>query len=170
MITNQEFNENIEEFVGLILENLQLIDSTVKLSIVNYYIKHLSFEKSYFFICLLLGALRLDLTVSYHDYYQVPVMNCRLYENDKYISDVKSQLILKISTETIIELQNHHLLEQPWLQIHPCETQQTIKTHLLNNLLNTECNHAIEYMCCWFGLYGLPYIFPQFSFRPSIYS
>lgn len=170
MITNQEFNDNIEEFVELVLENLQLLNSATELLIRNYYIKHLPFEKIYSFISFDLNTVRLNFTISYHDYYQVPVINCRLYENGKFIVGVESQTVLTISTNTSVELENHHLLEQPWLQIHPCETQHTIDEHLRDASQNKKCNHVIEYMCCWFGLYGLPSVFPQFSFRPSIYS
>ncbi|RCK57987.1 Ubiquitin-like-conjugating enzyme ATG10 [Candida viswanathii] len=168
MITNQEFNQNLEQFLELVLENLQLDDGK-EVHIVNHHVKHLPFDKSYAFASLSFTAVRLDFTVSYHDYYQVPVINCRMYENGKFLPMAQSQSVLTPTTQTPVELQNHHLLDQPWLQIHHCETLLTIDAHLQNAPSAKRYNHVIEYLCCWFGLYGLPSLFPQFSFRPSIY-
>ncbi|EMG50372.1 ATG10 Ubiquitin-like-conjugating enzyme ATG10 [Candida maltosa Xu316] len=166
MITNQEFNKNLDEFLLILLDNLSL--DGIEYHVLNHYSKSVFGDKQYAFFSISVSCLRLDCTISYDDLYTVPVINIRLYNNDKLLMDPNSQTILKTNT-SVIQLQNHHLLQEPWLQIHPCETLETIDTHLRNVPESKKYNDTLTYLCCWFGIYGLPTMFPQFSFRPHVY-
>lgn len=167
MITNQEFNDSIEEFISIILENLKLKGTDFGFSVGNHYVNKWATNKMYSFISVSVKRLRIDFTISFDDLYNVPLFNMRLYDNDTFLTSPMTQNTLAVGLSAV-DLQNHHLFHQPWLQVHPCETLQTIDDHL-KNFPVCKYNLGIQYLCCWFGLYGLPCIFPQFSVRPNIY-
>lgn len=167
MITNQQFNDNIEEFILIMLANLKLKGTDFEFSVNNNYVNKWNIGKMYSFVSVSVKQLRIDFTISFDDLYGVPLLNMRLYDNDMFLTSPMAQRTLAVGI-CPVDLHNHHLLQQPWLQVHPCETLQTIDSHLKNTPI-CKYNLVIQYLCCWFGLYGLPSIFPQFSVRPNIY-
>lgn len=171
ILTNQDFNAAIPHFRGVLFDNLQ---SSIKFKIVAADVKQVNEEK-YLFGSITIGeGARLEFTVSYDKFYRVPVFSFRVYvdgklefdiiELDESLKKIANLVLNKLVDISIVE---HHLLLQPWFQIHPCETLETLHTHISS--LEQE-NASITYLSCWFGLYGLPAIFPQFSIRPIVYS
>lgn len=180
ILTNQEFNAAIGQFKGVLLDNLQ---SMIKFKVVAIDVKHVN-DENYLFACITFGNnARLEFTISYDNFYQVPIFCFRIYIDERLNFDIveigenlreSSKLILNKVVE--ISITDHHLLNQPWFQIHPCETLDTLHTHVSSQKEFTleqnykDYDSSIAYLSCWFGLYALPAIFPQFSIRPIMYS
>lgn len=168
-ITNEQFNENIDQFNELLIDNLHWNTSYNDIMIKNNYVKKLPIgNKVYSHTSLEVKGIRLDFTISYHDLYNVPIINVRLYKDHKLISLEEVSDTLKIGL-AVTSLNTHHLLQDTWVQIHPCETLQQLETHLKSIGLKCQVNPIVEYLCCWFGVYGLSSIFPQITFRPTLY-
>ncbi|KAI3403985.2 hypothetical protein KGF56_003252 [Candida oxycetoniae] len=123
--------------------------------------------------------IRIDFTVSYDKFYQVPIYHLRLFINDKLDFDIeKVWNILRSNDNQRLEkvdllIVDHALLQSPWLQIHPCETLNTLDIFTKGQNINQETEtgkeskSTLQYLICWFNLYALPTTFPQFSLRPN---
>ncbi|KAI5966040.1 hypothetical protein CANMA_003286 [Candida margitis] len=180
ILTSQEFNCAIDQFKDFLLDNLQ---STVRFKVVVAEVKQVN-EERYMFASSTIGQddTRLEFTISYDKFYQVPIFSFRFYINDKLDFNIdeldqslKESSNLVLNRLVDLSIIDHHLLHQPWFQIHPCETLNTLNTHVqsqrtITSGQNYNYKYSISYLSCWFGLYALPEIFPQFSIRPVIYS
>lgn len=176
-LTSQQFNEAIGQFKDVLFDNLQCM---IRFKAVAASVKQVN-EENYLFGCIAVeDEVRLEFTISYDEFYQVPVFCFRIYVNDRLNFDVveldtslKELSHLAMNKIVDISIIDHHLLHQPWFQIHPCEISQSLHTHMSSQDSTTkDCNYNpfVTYLTCWFGLYGLPAIFPQFSIRPVVYS
>ncbi|KAI5953265.1 hypothetical protein KGF54_002636 [Candida jiufengensis] len=122
--------------------------------------------------------LVLEFTISFESFYNVPIFNFRVYHNNKLSFDLGGvNDILYWNREVEYLLIDHHILQNPWFQIHPCETSSTLDQHMQSfvEILEYEGDKAgkkkdltVEYLKVWFNLYGLPTILPDFSLRSTI--
>ncbi|EGW31520.1 uncharacterized protein SPAPADRAFT_139973 [Spathaspora passalidarum NRRL Y-27907] len=169
-ITNEQFNNCITAFNEVLVENL-IFDKEYTLTIKNNYIKKVNFDKSYLFTSIEMSkkidseVIRIDFTVSYHDFYQVPILNIRPYKDGSFTA--LNGIGLQIAPTVITALTTHHILQKTWIEVHACETLEALQT--LPEIYGTTVDSVLEYLCCWFGFYGLPAIFPNIRFRPHLY-
>lgn len=215
IISNDLFNQHIEEFNDLILQSLRYVPYTngheepdAKLSIINNFKKDIDVNasqrehKAYVMTSIRLlrprlpESLTFDFTISYDDFYQVPVLYFRAFERavidnknmvvqtglrpinsiEYLISKYNLSLGFKNEMEigAIITLDSHHLLADNcvWFYVHPCETVATMKDFSTINHFKqeteTERMQVLKYLSTWFGIYGLCGIFPSISFRPCL--
>ena len=84
MITNQQFNDNLEEFISIMLANLKLKGTDFEFSVNNNYVNKWNIDKMYSFVSVSVKQLRIDFTISFDDLYGVPLLNMRLYDNDTF--------------------------------------------------------------------------------------
>ena len=142
-ITSDQFNASIVQFKELLLLDLY---STIPFKVRSHSIRLNTPQECYMFMSLLLPDVnvRIDFTISYHPFYNVPIFHCRIFLNDETLSfDVAhTRLLLRekydlsnmrkempaLNGEDNVEvlIGDHHLLQLPWLQIHPCETMATV--------------------------------------------
>lgn len=213
-ITNCQFNDHIDEFNELLLQNLRLVTSNsnseisdANFDIINNYKKELNLntkiqKKIYMLtrICIsgssLPTSLLVDFTISYDDFYMVPVLYFRVFQDssrsiggnideagvtpitstEELISNYYSVLNLNddLNLGPTITLDSHHLIydSSVWFYIHPCETLRTLKEFMeADNILFTcdsEQAQVLKYLCIWYATYGLGGIFPSISLRLSL--
>lgn len=215
-ISNCQFNKYLDQFNELLLRNLSLVTSYSKsggsdanFDIINNYKKELNtntknITKAYILIRIRLSRLSLpnylliDFTLSYDDFYLVPVLYFRVFEDtsksisrstdetkvtpiisiDKLISNYYSVLGLKndLNLGSTVTLDSHHLITDSsvWFYVHPCETLHTLKkfievdTQLLP--YDNEQAQVLNYLSIWFATYGLGGMFPSISLRPTLHA
>jgi len=212
-ITNYQFNDHIDKFNELLLRNLSLVTSNsnsgksdAKFDIINNYKKELNLntkiqKKVYILtrICIsgfsLSSRLLIDFTISYDDFYMVPVLYFRVFKDssisikgnideaevtpimaiEEIISNYYSVLSLNtdLNLGPTVTLDSHHLIDDNsvWFYIHPCETLHTLKEFMESDNILLHCDNeqaqVLKYLCIWYATYGLGGIFPSISLRPS---
>lgn len=212
-ISNYQFNKHIDEFNELLLRNLRLIPSYSKsegsdanLDIINNYKKELNsnsknLKKTYILtrICLsgsfLPNCLLIDFTLSYDDFYMVPVLYFRAFkDNSKSTSGNidETRVTPIVSTEELVSnyysvlglssdlnlgptvtLDSHHLITDSsvWFYVHPCETLHRLREFMeADNCLlpcDSEQLQVVKYLSIWYATYSLGGIFPSISLRPT---
>ena len=213
-ISSCQFNDHVDEFNELLLRNLRFIPSYSKpggsdanFDIINNYKKELNLnvknlKKTYILtrICLsgssLPNNLLIDFTVSYDDFYMVPVLYFRAFKDnsnstsgnaeesrttpiismEELISNYYSVLGLSsdMNLGPTVTLDSHHLITDScvWFYVHPCETLHTLKEFMEagNHVLpcDSEKVQVVKYLSIWYATYGLGGIFPSISLRLSL--
>ncbi|ODV78422.1 uncharacterized protein CANTADRAFT_265896 [Suhomyces tanzawaensis NRRL Y-17324] len=163
-ITNVQFEDYLERFNSDLIESLQLVQTSTQpwseFRILSNYTKTL--PRKYFLCSLkLIGDVDLSITftVSYDEFYQVPVCNFRV---NKYQGEQEQALTNLCEIDCnghLVKLDSHPIFDTPWFSIHPCETLQVV-----DEFMGPETG-VLEYLKCWFGLYGLPSVFPMLQTR-----
>ncbi|CAL1211579.1 unnamed protein product [Candida parapsilosis] len=84
-LTSQQFNEAIGQFKDVLFDNLQCM---IRFKAVAASVKQVN-EENYLFGCIAVeDEVRLEFTISYDEFYQVPVFCFRIYVNDRLNFDV----------------------------------------------------------------------------------
>lgn len=130
-----QITNSLLEFNGILISHLS---SKSPVTFVNNYVK-----PRYIFTSLLHNSTTIDFTISYDDFYRVPVLHFR--------------------TNGLVNCENkyctvdmHPILQLPYIMIHPCETALLMET--------IGPKSPVEYLCSWFGIhFGL--IFPDIELR-----
>lgn len=144
MFTKTDFIDSIEQFYSDLLNGLDVTDDTV--TIANSYIK-----KDYFFVKLILDSLIIDFTVGYHEIFLAPVLYFRVFNRTRPVLDYDQLIPLcSIDTKVPINIDLHHIFNDPWWWIHPCETKEYM------HQFDVESS---QYLKLWWSIYGLSGLF-----------
>lgn len=171
-ITIGGFNEYIDEFQQLLVENIVSIDGLLLL-VVNSYVRSAGVQQQRYVYtrCCLDGQTYFDFTVSFDTFFTVPVLYFKIYS----FSDVTAREVFDISGlkyvgSSTFTIESHHLLNSPWFYVHPCETASTMTDFM--GALDQDGNiydrrFILKYLCSWFGIY-ISSVVPGLSFRPNL--
>lgn len=138
---SEEFYRCLPTFNGLLIAHLA--SNAATFAIVNNYVK-----QKFSYTSLQSGENTIDFTVSYSEFYHVPVLHFRV---DGGVDILK----LPPDSRKYCVMDMHPILQQPYVTVHPCETETTMAS------LGVA---GTEYLCSWFGIYiGL--VFPDLQLR-----
>lgn len=140
MLTREIFNSTLDPFNDVLMSHLTL--PVGQISIVNNYIR--SDHHRRVVSCCVQAELVIEFTVSWDEFYLVPVIHFRATEVD----------LLK----AVVTLDLHPLTGEPWYSVHPCETQKGMEAFAKSN--------PIDYLVTWFNVYGGGLLLLQIR-RPS---
>lgn len=146
IIDNSTFNANIEGFNDDIISNLHCSEHIFK--ITNNYIKSIN-DKKLSFVEAEFGDDKIQFTISYDDFYMVPVFHFRLFDKQELAKPPPG----KLATTNPHPLLNLDL----WWWIHPCETLHTMNQFKLET--------PLQYLKLWFATYGISLLFPTITLR-----
>lgn len=125
----EEFSLALPEFNRLLVEYLA---APCNFQLINNYVKETSVS-DFSLTSVKLGHDTVTFTISYDRLYQVPVFHVTYNggleapkEHGKYLC-----------------VEFHHVLQTPYLMLHPCETAETMKSVDLS---------GAQYLVSWFGL------------------
>lgn len=176
-ITNNQFNEYLDEFNQLLVNELISTNNENNLSIVNNYIKKIDkpFNKSYLFISLKINSpiesIKIDFTILYDDFYTVPILYFNVYDIN-HQDEISLKRIEKFNKNQLkVSLESHPFTNNTCYCIHPCETLNGMQDFINSaNILETEDSKlfVIKYLIIWFGIYGIPAIYPYINLRINI--
>ncbi|KAK6455202.1 uncharacterized protein RJT20DRAFT_129922 [Scheffersomyces xylosifermentans] len=191
-LTNEIFNRYITDFNDLILDNLTYINTTSSthgsINVLNNYVKSVTPTKCICYSCIELIAakedrkyLKIEFTISYSDFYSVPKLHFRMYNNmDQLLLDMDQwdeyNELLGMSPDNeeykkdyTFTIETNELLNSTWMSIHPCETLEVVGQFAETSIMedDKEKIKALKYLSSWFGTYGLTRIFPRISYRPT---
>lgn len=196
-ITQQAFNEHLDEFQCLVLENI-VPTKGLRLLILNSYVRAAGVQKHRFLYvrCCLNENTYFDFTVSFDTFFGVPVLHFKAYDVSKgHIREIFDVFDLKFMGPSTYTIETHHLLNNPWFYVHPCETASTMNDFMTAHeeikdsiilavvtgalskgsfsgaVLPTETfserDSTLHYLCIWFGVY-ITAVIPRLSFRPNM--
>ncbi|KAK6200412.1 uncharacterized protein RJT21DRAFT_43938 [Scheffersomyces amazonensis] len=185
-ITEDQFNGCLSNFNRLLIDNLTYqpdreSNTSFELKFITNYLKS-SPSISYTKIELIQNHKQskdlnkrygIEFTISFHELYKVPIFYFRLYDNDTLIlfnEDLLSQLseILSYKGYNVPNflIESHHIYQEPWLSLHPCETSDFMTEFIKSNeQANEPQDMSIKYLLGWFTNYGLSSIYPRLSLR-----
>lgn len=157
--TKVDFNDSIDDFSSALLQDLVI--NQVKPDIINF------FKNQYYVLVnLQYEKLLIDFTISYHDIYQVPIAYFRVYDQVTastlwtFESLASSCQKLGFDTKVPVNIEPHHILQQSWWMVHPCETKLYMSQFDLDDL--------IQYMVMWWSIYGLSGVFRNIILRTDL--
>lgn len=136
-----QFNHSLPAFNTLLVEHLH---SKKPLHIENNYVRSTNGVR-FSYTRLVCDGQAIQFTVSYDQFYQVPVLFFRC--NDSVACSNKN---------CIVEM--HPTLQSPYLLLHPCESAA-----LMKDVLEGEAD-GTEYLVVWFGLH-FSELFPEIQLR-----
>ncbi|KAI5959612.1 uncharacterized protein KGF55_005256 [Candida pseudojiufengensis] len=180
LITIEEFDRCIGKLKETITQDLHCKDRSLDFKISNLRIKEVCNQLVVFVYLTTIkngNSVGIEFTVSFDRFYIVPIFNFRIYINTKLIFDLEDlKKYICLEEDVDILLTDHHILQNPWFQIHPCETSNTMKEHLMTYYegngrdlkIDSHDEFTLNYLKIWFNLYGLPSVLQEFSLRSTI--
>lgn len=140
-ISKLDFNDSIDKFYDY------LIDTTP--NVINSYQK-----ADCIFLKLSINQVTIDISIAYHEVYQSPIFYFRVFDPSPVISLASLNLIALLN-DVQLSLDFHHILQEPWWLVHPCETRDYMDQF--------EIDSTIDYLTSWWSIYGLKAIFQEIN-------
>ncbi|EDK40542.2 predicted protein [Meyerozyma guilliermondii ATCC 6260] len=153
-----QFNHAISTFHKFVADNLYHQNKPVP---VTGYCKHAE-NRKYSFMVMEINEYSIESVITFHPFYQVPVMYFRVLSNsnNQALSIDQIAKIFSDFSPTSVTLDSPEVVPGVWFCIHPCETAQQMETCSTTN--------PEEYLRLWYAFYGVGATFPTISVRPTI--
>lgn len=172
-LSKVEFDNTIEDFTKLLVENLIISRSDIELIIDNFYCKQHE-NNNYSFIHIIFpNEISIQFSISYDVFYSVPILNFRTYINDTLtfnLDNIVKKDFLGFNKNVDLQVNAHPILQDLWFSLHPCETHLAMNELLSSSDLLINSQKNLIYLCTWFNIYGLCNIFQSLQFRPNLIS
>ncbi|KAK6462204.1 hypothetical protein DFJ63DRAFT_144800 [Scheffersomyces coipomensis] len=181
-INKQLFDQYLDEFNDVLLDTLMVVNSTSVLELdlkvlVNFTKTNPSYSYTRIELTNIAHSLSIgvEFTVSFHELYNVPIFYFRLIENgqlimydDQLVHRISRLLKFDISVQPF-QIELHHILQQPWLCSHICQSEQFMDQFIKSIPDSSKTKYSdistILYLKSWFAVYGLSGLYPRLSLR-----